>query len=61
MNFFFLECKRKTAIAEVTVISAGTGKITINDEDISYFKYKQSRDQVSSEPNYSTIFHLSSI
>lgn len=41
------ECLRKTARADVTVRLPGTGKITINGHDISYFSMEQSREQVS--------------
>ncbi|KAI4498072.1 hypothetical protein M0802_006896 [Mischocyttarus mexicanus] len=40
-------CKRKSAIATVTVFGEGTGQITINGDDITYFKDMQSRQQVS--------------
>ncbi|KAM8703272.1 hypothetical protein ACLKA7_007967 [Drosophila subpalustris] len=43
------ECLRKTARADVTVRLPGTGKITINGQDISYFSMEQSREQVSVE------------
>ncbi|XP_014613145.1 PREDICTED: 28S ribosomal protein S9, mitochondrial-like isoform X1 [Polistes canadensis] len=39
-------CQRKSATATVTVFGEGTGKITINGKDISYFKDMQSRQQV---------------
>ncbi|KAH1002756.1 hypothetical protein HUJ04_008813 [Dendroctonus ponderosae] len=41
------ECRRKRAIGNVTVISPGTGKITINGQGISYFEGIQEREQVS--------------
>ncbi|XP_062126350.1 small ribosomal subunit protein uS9m isoform X2 [Drosophila sulfurigaster albostrigata] len=41
------ECLRKTARADVTVRLPGTGKITINGQDISYFSMEQSKEQVS--------------
>ncbi|XP_043279260.1 28S ribosomal protein S9, mitochondrial [Venturia canescens] len=41
------ECRRKSARADVTVIGNGTGKITINGEDLTYFSDIQSREQVS--------------
>lgn len=40
------ECLRKSARGDVTTISPGTGKITINGKDISYFHHNQSREQV---------------
>lgn len=39
-------CIRKSAVAEVTTISPGTGKIEINGRDISFFKYDQPRQEV---------------
>lgn len=42
-----LECLRKTARGDVTVRMPGTGKITINGHDITYFEELQSREQVS--------------
>ncbi|XP_076235713.1 mitochondrial ribosomal protein S9 [Calliopsis andreniformis] len=38
-------CKRKSARAEVKVIGNGSGNISINGQDITYFKDKQSREQ----------------
>lgn len=46
-HFCISECRRKTAEADVTVISPGTGQISINGEDILYFKNKQCREQVT--------------
>lgn len=43
----FLECLRKRARAHVTIKSPGTGIVTINDKDITYFEDKQPREQVS--------------
>ncbi|KAJ8969179.1 hypothetical protein NQ314_001882 [Rhamnusium bicolor] len=40
------ECRRKRAIGNVTVRMPGTGKITINDQDITYFTEIQPREQV---------------
>lgn len=40
------ECLRKKARGDVTVRSPGTGKITINGKDLSYFKDTQPREQV---------------
>ncbi|ALC47865.1 mRpS9 [Drosophila busckii] len=40
------ECLRKTARADVTVRLPGTGKITINGQDISYFSVEQSKEQL---------------
>ncbi|KAJ8717301.1 hypothetical protein PYW08_005700 [Mythimna loreyi] len=40
------ECLRKKARGDVTVIAPGTGKITINGKDITYFEDVQSREQV---------------
>ncbi|XP_026472421.1 28S ribosomal protein S9, mitochondrial-like [Ctenocephalides felis] len=40
------ECLRKRARGDVTIRSPGTGKITINGEDISYFKDTQPREQL---------------
>ncbi|XP_018801178.1 PREDICTED: 28S ribosomal protein S9, mitochondrial [Bactrocera latifrons] len=40
------ECLRKTARGDVTVRLPGTGKITINGQDITYFEELQSREQV---------------
>lgn len=45
--FKFTECKRKRAKGDVTVKVPGTGKITINGQDINYFEGKQEREQVS--------------
>lgn len=39
-------CQRKSSIATVIVWGKGTGKITINGKDISYFQDMQSRQQV---------------
>ncbi|KAJ8948756.1 hypothetical protein NQ318_017925 [Aromia moschata] len=39
------ECKRKRAIGDVTIRAPGTGKVTINDKDITYFQDVQSREQ----------------
>lgn len=38
---------RKTARANVTVYGRGTGKITINGQDILFFKNPQEKEQVS--------------
>lgn len=40
------ECLRKKARADVTVKSPGSGLITINGKDISYFTEKQNREQI---------------
>ncbi|XP_053962028.1 28S ribosomal protein S9, mitochondrial isoform X2 [Anastrepha ludens] len=40
------ECLRKTARGDVTVRLPGSGKITINGQDITYFEELQSREQV---------------
>lgn len=40
------ECLRKNARGDVTIKSPGTGKITINGKDITYFEDVQSREQV---------------
>ncbi|XP_067615354.1 small ribosomal subunit protein uS9m isoform X1 [Eurosta solidaginis] len=40
------ECLRKTARGDVTIRLPGTGKITINGQDITYFEELQSREQV---------------
>lgn len=40
------ECLRKKARGDVTIRSPGTGKITINGKDITYFEDIQSREQV---------------
>ncbi|XP_004922386.1 28S ribosomal protein S9, mitochondrial isoform X2 [Bombyx mandarina] len=40
------ECLRKKARGDVTIRSPGTGKITINKKDITYFDDVQSREQV---------------
>lgn len=40
------ECLRKNARGDVTIRSPGTGKITINGKDITYFEDIQSREQV---------------
>jgi len=49
------ECLRKTARADVTVRLPGTGKISINGKDISYFEDENCREQVS-EVMYSLSF-----
>ncbi|EDW55277.1 GM10449 [Drosophila sechellia] len=41
------ECLRKTARADVTVRLPGTGKISINGKDISYFEDENCKEQVS--------------
>ncbi|KAK9882094.1 hypothetical protein WA026_018940 [Henosepilachna vigintioctopunctata] len=43
------DCARKTARGTVTIRSPGTGKISINGKDITYFKDVQSREQISRE------------
>lgn len=43
------ECLRKTARADVTVRLPGTGKITINGQDITYFSLEACREQVSAK------------
>lgn len=40
------ECLRKKARGDVTIKSPGTGKITINGKDLTYFEDVQSREQV---------------
>ncbi|KAL0820571.1 hypothetical protein ABMA28_006418 [Loxostege sticticalis] len=40
------ECLRKKARGDVTIRSPGSGKITINGKDITYFEDVQSREQV---------------
>lgn len=40
------ECLRKKARGDVTIRSPGTGKITINGKDLTYFDDVQSREQV---------------
>lgn len=40
------DARRKTAHADVTVYSPGTGLVTINGQDLSYFPDFQSREQV---------------
>lgn len=47
MLFFSVECRRKRAIANVTLRVPGTGKLSVNGEDIGYFKDVQQREQVS--------------
>lgn len=42
-----LECLRKRARADVTIKSPGTGVISINGQDITYFDHSQPREQVS--------------
>lgn len=42
-----IECLRKKARGDVTVKFPGSGKISINGQDITYFEYDQSREQVS--------------
>lgn len=42
----FLECLRKRARGHVTVRAPGTGIVTINGQDITYFDVVQSREQV---------------
>lgn len=41
------ECLRKSARADVTIRSPGTGVISINGKDINYFVDTQPREQVS--------------
>uniref|UniRef100_A0A1B0BY70 28S ribosomal protein S9, mitochondrial n=1 Tax=Glossina palpalis gambiensis TaxID=67801 RepID=A0A1B0BY70_9MUSC len=41
------ECLRKTARGDVTVRVPGTGKVSINSQDITYFEDIQPREQVS--------------
>ncbi|CAG9771019.1 unnamed protein product [Ceutorhynchus assimilis] len=40
------ECRRKRAIGNVTIRFPGTGKISINGQDINYFKGIQQREQL---------------
>ncbi|XP_055631270.1 28S ribosomal protein S9, mitochondrial isoform X2 [Toxorhynchites rutilus septentrionalis] len=40
------ECLRKSARGDVTVYFPGTGKISVNGQDITYFEDVQSREQV---------------
>ncbi|EDW15331.1 28S ribosomal protein S9, mitochondrial [Drosophila mojavensis] len=47
------ECLRKTARADVTVRLPGTGKITINGQDISYFSSEECKEQLLFPLNYS--------
>ncbi|XP_017967604.1 28S ribosomal protein S9, mitochondrial [Drosophila navojoa] len=47
------ECLRKTARADVTVRLPGTGKITINGQDISYFSSEECREQLLFPLSYS--------
>ncbi|XP_047354928.1 28S ribosomal protein S9, mitochondrial [Vespa velutina] len=44
-------CQRKSSIATVIVWGKGTGKITINGKDISYFQDMQSRQQREDDDN----------
>lgn len=46
-QLIFPECLRKRARGDVTIKSPGTGKISVNGQPITYFKYDQSREQVS--------------
>ncbi|KAJ3663114.1 hypothetical protein Zmor_007423 [Zophobas morio] len=41
------ECLRKRARGHVTIRSPGTGKVTVNNQDLTYFAEVQSREQVS--------------
>lgn len=41
------DCMRKTTRGEVTLYGNGSGKITINGQDITYFKEMHYREQVS--------------
>lgn len=45
----FIECARKDARGEVKVIGNGSGKITINGKDLTYFDDMQCREQVSTK------------
>ncbi|XP_023166176.2 28S ribosomal protein S9, mitochondrial [Drosophila hydei] len=47
------ECLRKTARADVTVRLPGTGKITINGQDITYFSMDECREQLLFPLSYS--------
>ncbi|XP_070493268.1 small ribosomal subunit protein uS9m [Chironomus tepperi] len=40
------ECLRKKARGDVTIKFPGTGKILINGQDVTYFEYDQSREQI---------------
>lgn len=44
---FFIECLRKRARGHVTLRAPGSGVVTINGQDITYFDVTQSREQVS--------------
>lgn len=46
-NTYFVECLRKKARGDVTVLTPGTGKLTINGHDVTYFEGIQEREQVS--------------
>jgi len=46
------ECLRKTARADVTIRLPGTGKISINGKDISYFEDENCKEQVSRVINF---------
>lgn len=41
------DCVRKTAIGEVTIWGNGSGIITINGHNITYFEEMHHREQVS--------------
>lgn len=47
MDFVILECLRKRARGDVTIRMPGSGKISINGQDIRYFESDQNREQVS--------------
>lgn len=59
MNFLTLECLRKRARGDVTIKSPGSGKISINGQDITYFEDTQPREQVSAF--YFTFFFNSNL
>lgn len=42
-----LDCMRKSARGVVTIWGNGSGNITINGQDITYFENMHHRDQVS--------------
>lgn len=45
--FFFVDCPRKDARADVTVYYPGTGKLSINGKGIEFFDDIQAREQVN--------------
>jgi len=56
--FFFVDCPRKDARADVTVFYPGTGKLSINGKGIEFFDDIQAREQVNKIKYYNSTIHF---